>query len=143
MALSAVRSTNILIVHRTLSLIIIVNFIQHNIHLRKVGTFMLSPEEQVDLTHTEQMVALAEEVQALFPFAYVKTISGLDGMLYDFVGVYYGDNCILTIGQSKLEDVKRFMHEYFLSEIKAHGLTTHDLDILIESKHQKGNTDHD
>lgn len=115
MALSAVRSTNILIVHRTLSLIIIVNFIQHNIHLRKVGTFMLSPEEQVDLTHTQQMVALAEEVQALFPFAYVKTISGLDGMLYNFVAVYYGDNCILTIDRSKLADVRIFMDAYAYS----------------------------
>ena len=101
---------------------------------------MPSQEEQVDLTYTQQMVAFAEEIQAYLPFAKVKTVSSYEtGMLYNFVGVFYGDVCIITISQDKLSDIKRFMHEYFLSEIKAHGLTTHDLDVLIDSKHQKGN----
>lgn len=93
---------------------------------------------QQPLTHAQNMEAFAEKVRALFPFASLRIPKKADGSYFSFVGVHFGNTCIMTVNRNELEleDMKRFMHAFFMSELENHGISTEDLDALLESKCQ-------
>lgn len=67
---------------------------------------------QQPLTHAQDMEAFAEKVRELFPFARVLIPKDADGFYFSFVGVHFGNTCIMSIDRNELEDVKSFMYAY-------------------------------